>query len=38
MKYQLLFKRVSFALFMYVKNHQPIFEHLWDIKNSKKKS
>ena len=36
MKYQPLFKRISFALFIYIKNHQPIFEYLWDLEKSKK--
>ena len=34
MKYQPFFKRISFALFMYMKNHRSVFYSLYDKENS----
>lgn len=36
MKIGHLLKRMSFTLFMYVKNHRSTFNYLWDLENSKK--
>lgn len=36
MKIGYLLKRMSFTLFMYLKNHRSTFEDLWDLENSKK--
>jgi hypothetical protein len=34
MKYHQLFKRISFALFMYMKNNRSVFYLLYDKENS----